>query len=498
MSYYAALDLGSNSFHLLIVKKGENDSVQEVDNVKHMVRLGEGLGEDNTLSEESIERALEALFEMEQRIRNIPAENVRAVGTNTMRVAKNGEDFLKAAEKALGHEIEIINGTEEARLIYQGIIRHNSFSQDRNMVIDVGGGSTEVIIGDKGKPILLRSMKMGCANMGYRFFPKGEITKKSVKKAVEFAAKTLEPNIKQIMDCGWERSIMSSGTAKAIEKVLIKLGWAEAKVSRENLEKLLDLLIDIGNCNKFAEKLDLDPARSFGFTGGVCILAALSKELKLNESFVSQAALREGVLLELMGKSGTEFVDESALTVADMQSRFNIDTQQAQRVAEMAKRIEAVMPLRTPSRFASILDYAAALHEIGLSVARSKSQNHGAYIVENADMPGFSQLMQQMMSILIRGQRKKLPAKQIKDMKLDYQQFLWQSVMALRIAVLLYRSRNEIEEKYFPKADFKGDTLTLSFSRQYLDAHYLTLSDLEDEKQDWENSGVYKLVVREY
>ena len=497
MSYYAALDLGSNSFHLLIVKKNENGSIQEVDNVKHMVRLGEGLGEDNTLSEESIERALEALFEMEQRIRNIPPEQVRAVGTNTMRVAKNGEDFLKAAEKALGHEIEIINGTEEARLIYQGIIRHNSFSNDRNMVIDVGGGSTEVIIGDKGKHILLRSMKMGCANMGYRFFPKGEITKKSVKKALDFAAKTLEPHIKQILDCGWQRSIMSSGTAKAIEKVLIKLGWAEAKVSRENLDKLLELLIDIGNCEKFSEKLGIDPARSFGFTGGVCILAALSRELKITESFVSQAALREGVLLELMGKEAN-IEDECSLTVSDMQRRFNIDTEQAQRVAKMARKIEAVMPLRTPSRFATILDYAAALHEIGLSVARSKSQNHGAYIVENADMPGFSQLMQQMMSILIRGQRKKLPAKQIKDMKLDYQQFLWQSVMALRIAVLLYRSRNEIEEKYFPKADFKGDTLTLSFSRQYLDAHYLTLSDLEDEKQDWENSGVYKLVVREY
>ena len=173
--YYAALDLGSNSFHLLVVRLSEN-GIQEVDKIKHMVRLGEGLGKDGMLDRVSIRRALDALTEMGQRIAHIPFEQVRAVATNTLRVARNGRAFLGAAEQALGTEIEIISGQEEARLIYLGITTHNHF-KERNLVIDVGGGSTELIVGNGGEPELLRSMKMGCANMARRFFPKGKISK---------------------------------------------------------------------------------------------------------------------------------------------------------------------------------------------------------------------------------------------------------------------------------------------------------------------------------
>ena len=289
-SYYAALDLGSNSFHLIVVQVTAS-GIQEVDKIKHMVRLGEGLGKDNMLDDASIKRALTALGEMRQRIEHIPRDQVRAVGTNTMRVAKNGEEFLRKAEKALGADIEIISGNEEARLIYLGISEHNFF-KDVTLVIDVGGGSTEVIIGEGETPKVLRSMKIGCANMANKFFPRGKITKTGIKKALSHVAVTIEPHVKELSMHEYQRAVMSSGTAKSTEKVLQKLGISNQGITRQGLHRLLEVLLEIGHADKLAERLEIDPARAFGFTGGVCILAGLCDILHIESAFVSQAALR--------------------------------------------------------------------------------------------------------------------------------------------------------------------------------------------------------------
>lgn len=489
--YYAALDLGSNSFHLLIVQLTDN-GIQEVDKIKHMVRLGEGLGSDNYLSELSIQRALEALREMGQRIAHIPSEQIRAVGTNTMRVAENGETFLALAEQALGADIEIISGTEEARLIYLGITEHNHF-KDQILVIDVGGGSTEIIVGNGNHPQLLRSMKMGCANMATRFFPKGKITKNAVKKALAYVGKTVEPHISDISQYPWQRVVMSSGTAKAVEKVLLKLGLSESGIHKDALKKLLEILIDIGRADKLSEKLGIDEARAFGFTGGVCILAALSDNLKITRAVVSQQALREGVLLDLMGKN-RGINDQRYETVFAMQQRFNIDKNQSDRVHELALYLFEAFPNITPSRFLPLLGFAADLHEIGLSIARSKQQNHGAYLMENAEMPGFSRLMQQMMAILLRGQRKKLPIKQISALSPAYQAFMWQFVFSLRFAILLYRLRIKLNQSDYPKVIVKNNKISLVFSTEFLQARPLTVSDLQEECQYWKDSP-YQLII---
>lgn len=491
--YYAALDLGSNSFHLIIVQVTES-GIQEVDKIKHMVRLGEGLGADNCLDKASIIRALDALQEMGQRISHIPKEQVRAVGTNTMRVAQNGAAFLAQAEAALGTEIEIISGTEEARLIYLGITAHNHF-KDENLVIDVGGGSTEIIVGNGSTPEVLRSMKMGCANMAARFFPKGKMSKAAVKRALAYVGKTVEPHIEDICAHHFERAIMSSGTAKSTERALQKLGLSESGITRANLKKLLDELVSIGRVDKLAERLGIDEARAFGFTGGVCILAGLCQNLNIERAIVSQQALREGVLLDLMGRASGQVHDEREATVLALQQRFNTDSKQAKRVKELAVYLNQKLPEVAPERFAPLLGFAASLHEIGLAVARGKHQNHGAYLMEHADMPGFSQLQQKMMAILLKGQRKKMPAKLIAELPEQHRRFIWQFVLALRLAVLLHRGRFDIAEQDYPEVQCADDGVTLLFSEDFLEKHPLTVSDLLDEQQYWQDGSPYQLMI---
>lgn len=478
--YYAALDLGSNSFHLIITR-ADGSSMQTIDSVKHMVRLGEGLDDDGRLSQASIVRGLEALAQMEQMLRHIPREQIRVVATNTLRVAENGADFIRDGEAALGGiPIEIISGEEEARLIYLGITAHNHFT-GRNLVIDVGGGSTEIIIGE-ATPLLLRSMKMGCANMAQRFFANGKITRSAVKKALKHVGVTVEPSIRAFRKQAWERVILSSGTAKAVERIFLKEGDGGG-VSARQLDKLLDTLTDIGHAERLPQALGIPEERAFGFAGGACIFAGLFEHLDIKSALVSQQALREGVVLDLMGRGSSG--DERDATVASLMQRFAISRQQADNVKHLALALDAQFPLSAPKRFAPLLGYAADLHEIGLAVSYNKQHIHGAYLIEHADMPGFSQLMQHMMALLIKGQRKKLPGKTLENLPDSYQDFIWQNLLCLRLAVLLCRARAPVTREDYPRLRQRGKSITLSFPDGYLEARPLTVADLQEEQKIW-------------
>lgn len=487
--YYAALDLGSNSFHMIVVR-ADGASLQTVDSVKHMVRLGEGLDEDGYLSADSIARGIEALTQMAQILRHIPREQVRAVATNTLRVARNGAELLHAGEAALGVPIEIISGEEEARLIYLGIAAHNHYN-DESLVIDVGGGSTEIIVGDGNSPILLRSLKMGCANMAQQFFPKGKITRPAIKKARKHVGQMIEPHIRAFRKQHWERTILSSGTAKALEKLLDKPG---AGVSTNQLEQLLDILADIGDAAHLPEGLNIDDARAFGFAGGVCIFAALFEHLRIDRALVAQEALREGVVLDLMGRSNSR--DEREATAASFMQRFAISPRHAAQVKSLALHLNAQLPETAPPRFAALLGYACGLHEIGLAVSHSKQQQHGAYLLENADMPGFSHLMQRIMAALVRHQRKKLPGKPFDGIPDTYHPFLWQNLLCLRLAVLICRARAPIASADYPALIRRGNTLGLHFPDHYLAAHPLTIADLQEEQKHWHKHGEWQLSFR--
>ncbi|UJF23830.1 Ppx/GppA family phosphatase [Suttonella sp. R2A3] len=484
--YFAALDLGSNSFHLLVVKTTQN-GIQEIDKVKHMVRLGEGLDEDNALSEKAMQRGLNALSQMWQLMDNIPNEHIRVVATNTLRIAKNSADFVARAEATLGHEIEIISGTEEARLIYLGITAHNHF-KDHNLVIDVGGGSTEIIVGTNTQADVLRSLKIGCANMAQRFFAKGRISKSGVKKALNHVGKTIEPHITSYTNTAWQRVILSSGTAKSVLKVLQRKDANLNRINIKQLNNLLDQLVEIGHYKYLSDQLDIDEARAFGFTGGVCILAGLFQHLQIDEAIVSQEALREGVLLDLMGRSDGQ-TDEREYTIRALQQRFNIDIAHANRVSELAEHLNNQLPLKAPPRLVPMLYFAAQVHEIGLAVALSKQQQHGAYLISNADLPGFSRLMQNMMALLIKGQRKKLPYKPIMALSKPADTLTLQYCLALRLAALIYRARRNISHDQYPSLDQQGSTFTLTFPKDYLATHPLTHADLVEEQEYWANCG---------
>ena len=489
-NYYAAIDLGSNSFHMIIVR-ADGNSLQTVDSVKHMVRLGEGLDENGHLSAASIARGLEALTQMEQMLRHIPRDQVRVVATNTLRVAENGADFLRNGEATLGVPIEIISGEEEARLIYLGITAHNHY-KDHSLVIDVGGGSTEIIVGDGHQPILLRSLKMGCANMAQHFFPKGKITRPAIKKARKHVGLMIEPYIRAYRKQHWERAILSSGTAKAVEKILGKNGGG---VSARQLEQLLDLLADIGDAKHLPERLDIDAARAYGFAGGVCIFAALFEHLGIGHALVSQEALREGVVLDLMGRGAHG--DEREATTASLMQRFAINTRHAAQVKSLALALDRQLPEHAPPRFAPLLAHTCDLHEIGLAVAHSKQQQHGAYLLENADMPGFSRLTQHMMAQLVRHQRKKLPGKPFENIPDAFHPFLWQSLLSLRLSVLICRAREPIAERDYPRIRRQGKQYTLHFPRGYLDSRPLTVADLQEEQAHWEKHGEWQLTYGE-
>lgn len=239
--YYAALDLGSNSFHLTIVKNSEN-GLQSIDKVKHMVRLGEGLQSNGYLDEQAFTRGIKALKQMHQVLAPIPSDQIRTVATNTLRIAKNGAEFIAEGERALGHPIDLISGIEEARLIYLGITRHNHFTEP-NLVIDVGGGSTEIIAGDGKQPIILRSLKMGCANLALKFFKKGKITHDNVNHAMAYAGQLIEPNIYELKHHPWQQVILSSGTAKTISTRFVYIEFFGELITFANVDELIEQLL---------------------------------------------------------------------------------------------------------------------------------------------------------------------------------------------------------------------------------------------------------------
>lgn len=489
--YYAALDLGSNSFHLTIVKNSEN-GLQSIDKVKHMVRLGEGLQSNGYLDEQAFTRGIKALKQMHQVLAPIPSDQIRTVATNTLRIAKNGAEFIAEGERALGHPIDLISGIEEARLIYLGITRHNHFTEP-NLVIDVGGGSTEIIAGDGKQPIILRSLKMGCANLALKFFKKGKITHDNVNHAMAYAGQLIEPNIYELKHHPWQQVILSSGTAKTIKRLIEQSNPTHPVINRTTLQQLLNQLIDIGKSDKLAKKLDINEARAYGFSAGVCIFAALFEHLEIDKAIVSQEALREGVLLELIGRDSQSHIDERAHTIRAFQNRFNIDPAHAERVSLLAQHLHDQMPALIPSRFNKLLHSAAQLHEIGLSIARSAYYKHGAYILEHADMPGLSSLQQKAVSLIVKAQRKKIPQEELNALPPAIQSSVWQATLALRLAVLLYRSRAPIAPEHYPRISHKNNHIHLNFEPDFLNHRPLTLADLDDEQIFWQQSSPYQL-----
>jgi exopolyphosphatase/guanosine-5'-triphosphate,3'-diphosphate pyrophosphatase len=484
----AAVDLGSNSFHM-VVARVEQGHVHVVDRLKERVGLAAGLDGHGDLTREAQRRALACLARFGQRLRDMPARNVRAVGTNALRRARNSREFLARAEPVLGHAIEVIPGKEEARLIYLGVAHARQDDRGRRLVVDIGGGSTECIIGRRFEPIVTDSLDMGCLVWSLRHFANGRVTRKSMARARVAARLELRPIRRRYLRLGWSVCLGSSGTILAVEQILRESGWSDQGVTRKGLRRLREAMIEAGR----SDRLDLpglDAERAIVLPGGVAILSAIVDGLKIESVQPSSGALREGVVHDLLGRFAHEDVRDRS--IRRFARRHGADAAQAARVGGTAAR--ALKDVASQWHLADdesrkLLAWAAQVHEAGLSVAYSGHHRHGAYLVANSDLPGFARDDQMALAALVMGHRRKLQRELFDALPDGARQRTLRLCVILRLAVLLHRSRSDRRgPALHVRADHEG--VDVRFPDGWLARHPLTHADLEEERAMLADAGI--------
>ncbi len=481
----AAVDLGSNSFHLA-VGRVVDDQIYPLDSIKEAVRLGAGLGADRRLDAATQERALATLRRFAERLAGMPPESVRVVGTNTLRVAKNAGAFLQSAQATLGFPIEVISGREEARLIYTGVVHSLPPSDRHRLVVDIGGGSTEFVIGVKLKPKVMDSLYMGCVSWTRRFFPDGRIDKKAMKAAELAAREQVQTIVSRFEKTGWREAVASSGSARSLSEAMIASGRAERGITAEGLAWLREAAIEAGDVRRLALP-GLREERVPVFAGALAIMSAIFTELSLRQMTLAEGALRQGVLWDLLGRVHHRDIRE--VTVDQFVRRYHVDPAQAHRVAGLAASLFGQLePVRDEKddHAAAFLGWAARLHEIGISISQGAYHKHSAYILANADMPGFSRQEQGWLSNLVLAQRGRL-SKMREAFEDDAS--LAAVALCLRLAVIFYRSRRTMRLPRLRLAR-RGRGFRLEVDADWLARNTLVAIALEGEREQWESVGM--------
>lgn len=489
----AAIDLGSNSFHMVVAWQVNGElRIQEA--LSEKVQLGAGLDASNRLTDEAQDRALECLRRFAQRITGIPRGAVRVVGTNTLRVARNSAVFLRRAEEILGHDIEIVAGREEARLIYLGVSHHLPDSSQRRLVVDIGGGSTELIIGEKFESVETESLHMGCVSYTGRYFADGEINEKQFNRAVTAARQEVLSIQAVYRRLGWQQAIGASGTVKAIAQVCEENGWGDRGITLDGLQKIRKRLLRDGKVAGLSLK-GLREDRVGIFPAGVAILLGIFEQLGIERMEVAAGALREGLLYDLLGRFSHEDVRERSIDA--LMSRHHVERAQAERVRDTAqslyRQVASAWQIDT-EEYADTLRWGALLHEVGLAVSHSQFHKHGAYLALNSDLPGFSRQEQLMVALMVRGHRRKVPLAAFEEVPVETREELLRLCLLLRIAARLHHSRsdNALPDIVARAFDHK---LTVKFPPDWLSQHPLTQADFEQEQEYFANAG-YELVVK--
>lgn len=477
----AAVDLGSNSFHM-IVGELRHGQLVILDRIKETVRLAEGLSDSGEIGNEARQRALNCLLQFGERLQAMNAASVRAAGTSTIRRAREDSTFMSEAEQALGHPIDIISGIEEARLIYNGVTHSLPSNDGLRLVIDIGGGSTEVILGQGAKPRALESLHMGCVSMTERFFPDGYITRDAIENARVAARLELRPVKAFFRDAGDIEAIGTSGTIVSTERVARSIGLQESGIlNLGTIEALIELVVGFGDIRELRLR-GLSERRAQVWPGGLAILAELIAVLRISDLRVSDGALREGLLYDLLGRMQHE--DARERTVRAMMARYQVDAAQSGRVAAMASRLLANCAASwelTSELESNVLDWSARLHEIGLDISHDGYQRHGAYVAEHADMPGFPRAEQRILAFLIGSQRHAMDLRHNKVLPRVWRKKALRLALLLRLAVLLNRSRHDAE---IPSVELAvtDDALHLTFDTDWLARNPLTAADLTREQ----------------
>ncbi|WP_462320541.1 exopolyphosphatase [Halochromatium sp.] len=485
---FAAVDLGSNSFHLLVARV-DGGTLQVIDRYKEMVRLGAGLTEDKYLRPEVAERALACLERIGQRLRGVDPANVRIVGTNTLRQLRPEARFIESAEAILQHPIEVIAGREEARLVYLGVAHGLAIGDEKRLVVDIGGGSTELIVGQGFSATLRESLHMGCVSISQRYFANDKISAKQMDRAELACALEIRPVRELFRQSGWSTATGSSGTIKAIAAVIAAEGWSDDGITADGLAQLREAMIDCGKVSALELK-GLSDERRPVFAGGVAVLRAVFQNLTIEKMRASDEALREGLIYEMVGRVHHEDVRER--TVATLCRRFDTDPEHAGRVRSTA--LELYEQLRESwslnhDNYPKVLGWAAELHEIGLAVSHSQYQKHGAYLLRNADLSGFTRQEQDALAALVLGHRRRFPVDVFMALPRPARDCGRRLAILLRLAVLMHRGRSASADPK-PQVTADEERLQLRFPPGWLDEHPLTRLEFEEEAERLAAAGI--------
>lgn len=436
----AAVDLGSNSFRLEM-GRFDHGRIHRTEYHKETVRQGNGLDADRNLTLDAMQRGWDCLARFGERLAGFKKAQVRAVATQTLREARNRDEFLGRAHKILGFPIDVISGREEARLIYQGVAHLLPQSSERRLVVDIGGRSTEMILGTGIDPLTMESYRVGSVAWSMKYFPDGQFTPRAFETAKIAAKAVLEEAVNAYPPSAWDVAYGSSGTIGAVSDILTAAGWPQGEVTSDGLDWLLERLLKAQN----AERLKLDGMkddRRAVIGGGVSVLMAVFALLEINEMQAAQGALRHGVLYDLLDRE-QDTTDLRSTSVQRLAQKFNTDAAQAGRVGRVSRHLFLMMPEGSPGantqRFQRKLGWAAQLHEIGSQISHSDYHKHGAYILDNIDAPGFAQPELHRLSLLVLGHRGKLRKL---DVDFEDQVFVHQ-LLCLRLAVILCHARRD-------------------------------------------------------
>ncbi len=489
--YIAAIDLGSNSFHMVVAKIVNND-LQLVSRHKQRVHLASGLNENKILDESAIQRGLDCLAMFAERIQGFSDQDVRIAATHTLRQAYNRNEFLTRAREVIPYPIEIIPGIEEARLIYLGVA-HTQPQSDAMLVVDIGGGSTEMIIGQGFEPQLVNSVQMGCVSYTDRFFTKGKITEKAFHKATLAAEQKLEPLAALYRRLGWQTAFGSSGTTKAIRDALISIGFDDGILTEERLNALIEKMLKYPTMDDIDLK-SVSDERKMVFIAGLAIMYAIFKSLKIKEMHFSDGALREGLLYEV--EDAFKYEDIRIRTTENLANKHYVDLPHAHNVKQLACELfqqaspQLNLPKKALDELFSLLKWAALLHEVGLSMSLQGYHKHSAYILRYTNMPGFNSEQQLVLSTLARFHRKALKLGEMTEFSLFKKKHIIQLIRILRLAVLLNGQRSDTP---LPKVTIdisKDDEWSLLCDDEnWLIDNRILDADLINEKAYWENAG---------
>ncbi|HYB51686.1 MAG TPA: Ppx/GppA phosphatase family protein [Burkholderiaceae bacterium] len=480
MTLLAAIDLGSNSFRLEI-GEAMGAHIARRGYWKETVRLAAGLGPDGRLSRRSMDNACVCLARMNERLQGMGAAQVRAAGTQTLRQALNAEQFLQEAQRALGYPIEIISGREEARLIFEGCTHTLPPSKRRRLVVDIGGASTEVIVGRGFTPARAESFKIGCVGTTLRFFPGGRIDRAHFRQAQVACEAELEEARIAFHRYGWDEAYGSSGTIGAAALILRDHGWAEGTVTASGLARLRQALLDFGEIRR-VQFDSIKPERAEVLVGGIAALSAIFESFGIDEMRPAKGALRAGLLYDLLGRRARHDVRDA--TVLRWQQRYGADRTLARVVEITALKFYQCLFPDAPEEAVRTLRFACQLHEIGLAVSHSDYHKHAAYLVRNGDLPGFSTSDQERIAELVLGQRGNL--RKVLDV-------LWDPLragrlLALRLAILLHHARRPVR---LPRWSLRAHrSIEFGIERSWIARRPLTRHLLEEEAQQWARVGI--------